>query len=194
MREIGYARIEVLWVGPLVPYVRVGGTIGPVFFVYRKRHPAASGDEPRVPVGGAIVRTCRRSRSLPRRSMEERAGRATTTRPQRLSEPDSRPSRRHLGGRGPREVPRSSTMAKDLLRASSLELLPEDNAHVATDLKKVRRGERLSPVLLRTRLDRLRPAAHDRRRLPPGLRELSPRRERGHPVPARRDAAAGGGV
>ena len=41
MREIGYQSIEVLWVGPLVPYVRVGGTIGPVFFVYRKR--------PRVP-------------------------------------------------------------------------------------------------------------------------------------------------
>jgi GNAT superfamily N-acetyltransferase len=40
MREIGYQRIEVLWVGPLVPYVRVGGTVGPVFFVYRKRHPA----------------------------------------------------------------------------------------------------------------------------------------------------------
>ncbi len=38
--------------------------------------------------------------------------------------------------------------AKDLLRASSLALLPEDNAHVAADLKKVHRGERLSPVLL----------------------------------------------
>src|SRR5580704_14963898 len=38
--------------------------------------------------------------------------------------------------------------AKDLLRASQLALLPEDNAHVAADLKKVRRGERLSPVLL----------------------------------------------
>jgi hypothetical protein len=38
--------------------------------------------------------------------------------------------------------------AKDLLRASGLDLLPESNAHVASDLKKVRRGERLSPVLL----------------------------------------------
>jgi len=38
--------------------------------------------------------------------------------------------------------------AKDLLRASQLALLPEDNAHVAADLKKVRRGEHLSPVLL----------------------------------------------
>ncbi|MGO9341734.1 MAG: hypothetical protein ACLP6E_04335 [Acidimicrobiales bacterium] len=40
MREIGYASVEVLWVGPLVPYVRVGGTIGQVFFVYRKRRSA----------------------------------------------------------------------------------------------------------------------------------------------------------
>jgi len=46
------------------------------------------------------------------------------------------------------KAPLVHRMAKDLLRASSLELLPEDNAHVATDLKKVRRGERLSPVLL----------------------------------------------
>ena len=37
MREIGYSQVQVLWVGPLVPYVRMGGTIGPVFFVYRKR-------------------------------------------------------------------------------------------------------------------------------------------------------------
>ena len=38
--------------------------------------------------------------------------------------------------------------AKDLLRASRLALLAETNAHVAADLAKVRRGERLSPVLL----------------------------------------------
>jgi len=38
--------------------------------------------------------------------------------------------------------------AKDLLRASRLELLPADNVHVAGDLAKVRKGERLSPVLL----------------------------------------------
>jgi GNAT superfamily N-acetyltransferase len=37
MRRAGYERIEVLWVGPLVPYARVGGTIGQTFFVYRKR-------------------------------------------------------------------------------------------------------------------------------------------------------------
>jgi hypothetical protein len=38
--------------------------------------------------------------------------------------------------------------AKDLLRASGLALLPADNAHVASDLAKISRGERLSPVLL----------------------------------------------
>jgi hypothetical protein len=38
--------------------------------------------------------------------------------------------------------------AKDLLRASGLALLPTDNFHVASDLAKVARGERLSPVLL----------------------------------------------
>jgi GNAT superfamily N-acetyltransferase len=39
MRERGYRHIEVLWVGPFVPYARVGGTVGSVFFVYRKRRP-----------------------------------------------------------------------------------------------------------------------------------------------------------
>jgi hypothetical protein len=38
--------------------------------------------------------------------------------------------------------------AKDLLRASGLALLPIDNVHVASDLAKVDRGEKLSPVLL----------------------------------------------
>jgi mycothiol synthase len=37
MRERGYRQIEVLWVGPFVPYARVGGVVGSVFFVYRKR-------------------------------------------------------------------------------------------------------------------------------------------------------------
>jgi mycothiol synthase len=37
MRERGYRQIEVLWVGPFVPYARVGGFVGSVFFVYRKR-------------------------------------------------------------------------------------------------------------------------------------------------------------
>ncbi|MDE3221826.1 MAG: hypothetical protein KGL79_00140, partial [Acidobacteriota bacterium] len=38
--------------------------------------------------------------------------------------------------------------AKDLLRASNLELLERDNVHVRHDLDKVKSGRRLSPVLL----------------------------------------------
>ncbi|MHB8465961.1 MAG: hypothetical protein ACYDH6_07930 [Acidimicrobiales bacterium] len=36
MRDAGWQRIEVSWVGPIVPYARVGATIGRVFFVYRR--------------------------------------------------------------------------------------------------------------------------------------------------------------
>lgn len=38
--------------------------------------------------------------------------------------------------------------AKDILRASRLPLLPEDNVHVAKDLDKIARGKLLSPILL----------------------------------------------
>jgi hypothetical protein len=38
--------------------------------------------------------------------------------------------------------------AKDLLRASGLPLLPEDEKHVAADLKRIHKGKALSPVLL----------------------------------------------
>jgi hypothetical protein len=38
--------------------------------------------------------------------------------------------------------------AKDLIRASRLRLLPVNNFHVAADLRKVKRGQPLSPVLL----------------------------------------------
>lgn len=45
--------------------------------------------------------------------------------------------------------------AKDMLRAAGLPLLPSDNAHVASDLRKIADRERLSPVLLvRGDLDR----------------------------------------
>ena len=37
MRDAGWQRVEVSWVGPIVPYARVGGTIGRVFFVYRRK-------------------------------------------------------------------------------------------------------------------------------------------------------------
>ncbi len=39
-------------------------------------------------------------------------------------------------------------MAKDILRASGLTLLPADNHEVAKDLSKVKSGTKLSPVLL----------------------------------------------
>ncbi|HSP65690.1 MAG TPA: hypothetical protein VLO10_05820 [Candidatus Deferrimicrobium sp.] len=38
--------------------------------------------------------------------------------------------------------------AKDLLRASGLALLPADDKELLKDLKKVKKGEKLSPVLL----------------------------------------------
>jgi predicted N-acetyltransferase YhbS len=37
LRDRGHRRIEVLWVGPIVPYARAGGRVGAHFFVYRKR-------------------------------------------------------------------------------------------------------------------------------------------------------------
>lgn len=47
-----------------------------------------------------------------------------------------------------RRAPLEHGKAKDLLRASRLPLLPPENEHVAKDLKKVRSGQLLSPVLL----------------------------------------------
>ena len=38
--------------------------------------------------------------------------------------------------------------AKDLLRASRLPLLPADDAYVARDLKKIKKGKQLSPILV----------------------------------------------
>ena len=38
--------------------------------------------------------------------------------------------------------------AKDLLRASCLALLPKDNPHVRVDLKKIKKGTPLSPILV----------------------------------------------
>jgi hypothetical protein len=38
--------------------------------------------------------------------------------------------------------------AKDILRAARLELLPVSNAHVASDLRKIGDGKKLSPILL----------------------------------------------
>lgn len=47
-----------------------------------------------------------------------------------------------------RQASASSYKAKDLLRAARLEPLPRGDPEVGNDLKKVARGERLSPVLL----------------------------------------------
>ena len=41
-----------------------------------------------------------------------------------------------------------SHKAKDLLRASGLALLPSDDPHVKKDLKKVERGDLLSPLIV----------------------------------------------
>jgi hypothetical protein len=47
-----------------------------------------------------------------------------------------------------RAAPCDEYAAKDLLRASQTHLLDEDNPHVAEDLKKIKKGKKLSPVLL----------------------------------------------
>lgn len=49
---------------------------------------------------------------------------------------------------GLRSVEAVDRAAKDILRASRLPLLPADDPHVAKDLRKASRGDRLSPVLL----------------------------------------------
>ena len=78
--------------------------------------------------------------------------------------------------------------AKDLLRASALPLLSAENPHVASDLRKIRKGRALSPVLL-LRGDLLaRLSTASGRRLSPGLRELLGQREHRHPVPPDRPA------
>ncbi len=47
-----------------------------------------------------------------------------------------------------RTAPSTTKKAKDLLRASGLALLPADDKELLKDLKKVKKGEQLSPVLL----------------------------------------------
>jgi hypothetical protein len=47
-----------------------------------------------------------------------------------------------------RKAPIEHWFAKDLIRASRLPILPPDNFHVAKDLRKVKAGKKLSPVLL----------------------------------------------
>lgn len=47
-----------------------------------------------------------------------------------------------------KKAPVTVQKAKDILRASRLDLLEETNAHVRSDLVKVHKGEKLSPILL----------------------------------------------
>jgi len=47
-----------------------------------------------------------------------------------------------------RAAPMATFKAKDVIRASGLPLLDDSNRHVARDLKKIRNGEALSPLLL----------------------------------------------
>ncbi|MDQ4503038.1 hypothetical protein [Sinomonas sp. ASV322] len=47
-----------------------------------------------------------------------------------------------------KKAPVTHQKAKDILRASRLDLLDETNAHVRSDLVKVHKGEKLSPILL----------------------------------------------
>jgi hypothetical protein len=47
-----------------------------------------------------------------------------------------------------RAAPTIQREAKDLLRASQTHLLEKDNPQVAAELKKIKRGKKLSPVLL----------------------------------------------
>lgn len=47
-----------------------------------------------------------------------------------------------------RTAPREQFKAKDILRASRLELLPADDRQIANDIKKAKQGRGLSPVLL----------------------------------------------
>jgi hypothetical protein len=47
-----------------------------------------------------------------------------------------------------RDAPTIEYAAKDLLRASQTHLLDKDSPHVAEDLKKIKKGKKLSPVLL----------------------------------------------
>ena len=45
-------------------------------------------------------------------------------------------------------APTTQHQAKDLLRASQTHLLDKDNPHVAAELKKIKKGKKIAPVLL----------------------------------------------
>ena len=47
-----------------------------------------------------------------------------------------------------RRTARTEHVAKDILRACQLPLLPKDERHVADNLKKIRKGKPMAPVIL----------------------------------------------
>ena len=47
-----------------------------------------------------------------------------------------------------RRAPTIQHAAKDILRAANLPILKKNSLHVAADLRKIRKGKKLSPVLL----------------------------------------------
>jgi hypothetical protein len=71
--------------------------------------------------------------------------------------------------------------AKDILRAAGLVLLPEDNAHVASDLKKIKEDKKLSPILM-VKGDLARAGG---RWLPSGVRKLLHGRKHRHSTQTR---------
>jgi N-acetylglutamate synthase-like GNAT family acetyltransferase len=52
IRAMGRDRVEVLWVGPMVPYAQLGGRVGRLFFVYRKRRPVRPGQAVEAQITG----------------------------------------------------------------------------------------------------------------------------------------------
>jgi len=54
-----------------------------------------------------------------------------------------------------RKAPTVQKKAKDILRASMLSMLPESNIHVKANIKKVKKGGKLSPILLVRGSDKL---------------------------------------
>jgi len=59
---------------------------------------------------------------------------------------EEKPARKLVAGF--RHAPTIRRKAKDLLRASALPVLGKDNPHVASDLRKLKKGQALSPVLI----------------------------------------------
>jgi hypothetical protein len=84
--------------------------------------------------------------------------------------------------KGLKKAPIAHAKAKDILRASGLPDLPLDNVHVAKDARQGQGRHGPVPGPARARERCAGDPAADRRRLPPRVRELSPRRGHRHPL------------